>query len=93
MGKEKFILVPHTHQIADTGDYDGCYEITNGDVSLFTNDDDDVVLERIVEALNDSDCRFFLDEADKIDNFLLKELLKDKEQEIKELKEKLKEQV
>jgi hypothetical protein len=34
-------LKGHSHQIADTGDYDGYYEITNGKISLLTKDDDD----------------------------------------------------
>ncbi len=29
-------LKGHSHQIADTGDYDGHYEITNGKISLLT---------------------------------------------------------
>jgi hypothetical protein len=31
----------HSYQIADTGDYDGHYELTNGDITLLTKDDDD----------------------------------------------------
>ena len=56
-------LIAHSHQIADTGDYDGCYELTNGRVSLYTKDDDDEALEEVIKALNDSGCKFFLDDS------------------------------
>lgn len=31
----------HSYQIADTGDYDGHYELTNGEITLWTKDDDE----------------------------------------------------
>ena len=55
-------LVSHSYQIADTGDYDGHYEITNGKISIFTKDDGDG-LEDIVKALNESGCKFYLDDS------------------------------
>lgn len=77
---EDFKLIGHSHQIADTGDYDGCYEITNGKVSIFTTDDDDEALEPIVKALNDSGAKFYLDDSDLVDNYILRH-------DISELKE------
>jgi hypothetical protein len=65
-------LIGHSHQIADTGDYDGCYEITNGKVSLYTKDDDEDALNAVVKALNDSDCKFFLDDSDKFELYMEK---------------------
>jgi hypothetical protein len=58
-------LIAHSHQIADTGDYDGCYEVTNGNVSLFTKDDDDEAIEPVVKALNESGINFYIDDSDK----------------------------
>ena len=69
---EEWELVGHSHQIADTGDYDGCYEITNGKVSIFTQDDDDEALLPIVKALNNSGCKFYLDDAAEFELYLLK---------------------
>lgn len=55
-------LNSHSHQIADTGDYDCIYEITNGAISLYTNDDDDEGMEMVVNALNNCECRFFIED-------------------------------
>lgn len=66
-------LIAHSHQIADTGDYDGCYEITNGKVSIFTKDDDDEVLEPVVKALNESGCKFYLDDSAEFEAHILRE--------------------
>jgi hypothetical protein len=57
--KQEFKVIPHFHQIADTGDYDGCYEITNGIISIFTKDDSDDGLDEIAKAFNESQCEFF----------------------------------
>ncbi len=70
--KPKFELKSHSSQIADTGDYDGEYEITNGKVSLFTKDGDDEALQVIVDALNDSGADFYLDDSEKIELYYLK---------------------
>jgi len=70
-------LIGHSHQIADTGDYDGCYEITNGKVSIFTQDDDDEALQPVVNALNDSGCKFYLDDMHEVENYLLREQIKE----------------
>ena len=66
-------LIGHNHQIADTGDYDGYYEITNGKISLRINDDDDEALQHIVDALNDSGCKFYQDDWLEFENKMLKE--------------------
>ena len=66
-------LKGHSHQIADTGDYDGYYEITNGKISLLTKDDDDEALQPIVDALNDSGCKFYQDDWFEFENKMLKE--------------------
>jgi DNA repair exonuclease SbcCD ATPase subunit len=70
MSNEKELLKPyevkaHSHQIADTGDYDGCWEITNGKISIFTKDDpEDERLQKIADTLNESECDFYLDDSD-----------------------------
>ena len=69
-------LKGHSHQIADTGDYDGYYEITNGKISLLTKDDDDEVLQPIVEALNASGCKFYQDDWLEFENQILKKEIK-----------------
>jgi len=83
---EDWKLVGHSHQIADTGDYDGYYEITNGKVSFLTNSDDEEALFPIVKALNDSGCNFYLDDAKEIELYLLKK----EHAELKSEHEKLK---
>lgn len=57
-------LVGHSYQIADTGDYDGHYEITDGSVSLLSNEDDHESLMLIVNALNMAKCKIYLDDCD-----------------------------
>lgn len=69
--KQEWKLVGHNHQIADTGDYDGCYELTNGKISIYTKDDDDDSLKEIAVFLNRYDIDFFLDDSDKELNFYL----------------------
>jgi len=71
--KTNWKLVGHSHQIADTGDYDGYYEITNGSVSIYTLDDDDDALELVVKALNESGCKFYLDDSTEFDLHILRE--------------------
>jgi hypothetical protein len=66
-------LKGRSYQIADTGDYDGYYEITNGKISLLTKDDDDEALQPIVDALNDSGCKFYQDDWFEFENKMLKE--------------------
>ena len=68
----KWKLIPHSYQIADTGDYDGHYEITDGKVSLFTKDDNDEGLQKLVFALNKTECKFYLDDANEVDNYILR---------------------
>ena len=87
MGKEiqPFKLVPHFHQIADTGDYDGCYEITNGKISIFTKDDGDDGLDEVVNALNESGCEFQLDDSKEFELHLAKQEIKELQAKVKEL--------
>jgi hypothetical protein len=66
-------LKGYSHQIADTGDYDGHYEITNGIITLITKDDDDEALQPIVDALNNSGCKFYQDDWFEFENIMLKE--------------------
>lgn len=66
-------LIGHSYQIADTGDYDGHYEITNGKISLFTGDDDEESLQPIVDSLNNSGCNFYQDDWFEYENNMLKE--------------------
>ena len=47
-------IIPHFFQIADTGDYDGHFEINNGEISILTKSDDDEGLDAIIKALNDA---------------------------------------
>jgi hypothetical protein len=55
----------HFHAIGMTGDYDGYYEVTNGNISLCTNDDPEDItetentLQNIAKALNESGCKFY----------------------------------
>lgn len=75
------------HAIADTGDYDGHYEVTNGDISLCTNDDPEDISESrnalhiVVKALNDSGCKFYVNTKAEhslhIENMLLRNALED----------------
>lgn len=59
-------LKPHSYQIADTGDYDGHYEITNGKISLFIKDYEcDEPLQKVVDAMNESGCQFEMDDSAK----------------------------
>jgi hypothetical protein len=58
-------LKSHSYQIADTGDYDGHYEITNGKITFFTKDEDEESLQKVVNALNESGCKFEIDDSAK----------------------------
>ena len=42
MENKQWELKSHSYQIADTGDYDGYWELTNGDICLITKDEIDV---------------------------------------------------
>jgi hypothetical protein len=56
-------LIGVSHPIADTGDYSGHYEITDGNMTIITHDDDAEALQPIVDALNDSGCSFYFDNS------------------------------
>lgn len=53
------------HKIPMSDDYDGHYEVTNGDISLCTGDDPEDItetentLQRVAKALNESGCKFY----------------------------------
>lgn len=61
--KRKWQLRGHSHQIADSGDTDDRYEITDGNISFFTKEDEDEGLEEIVAALNNYGDDFFADDS------------------------------
>lgn len=58
-------VVSHFGQIADTGDYSGHYEITNGKDSLYVDDydNDESILLPIAEAMNASGCNISVDDS------------------------------
>lgn len=70
--KSEWHVKSHSWQIADTGDMDGYWEITNGVISLRTRDegndewtnDAPSDYQRIADALNKSGALFFEDDAD-----------------------------
>lgn len=80
-------LKSHFGQIADTGDYDGSYEITNGKISLITNDDDEG-LQEIVDALNNSGAKFYENNLELLDSHLTISALTER---VKELEDGLRE--
>lgn len=80
--EEEWKLIGHSYQIADTGDYDGCYEITDGKISIRTNYDDDEALQPIVNALNSSGCSFWQDDAAEFENRLFRDEIKELRAEI-----------
>lgn len=65
--------------IADTGDYDGHWELTNGNIVLITNDDDlaEVDFADIVDVLNNAGIDFTLDDTANIDKYIAESRLKD----------------
>lgn len=89
MGQEEkkgdWELTGHSYQIADTGDYDGNYEITNGKISLLTKDDDEEALQPIVNALNNSGAKFYMDDAAEFEAKMYKELYEGLQKQIEEL--------
>lgn len=60
MNNKEWRLEPHTYPIADTGDYDGYWELTNGDIELITKDDNlgDEEGQALLKVLNDTDCEW-----------------------------------
>lgn len=86
--EQKWKLVGHSYQIADTDDYDGHYEITNGKITIITKDDDELALQPIVDALNNSGCKFYIDTPEELENHILRhenKMLKDQLKRINEL--------
>lgn len=85
--KKDWRLETYSGQIADTGDYDGHYEITNGKISINTSDDpDDGLLENIVAALNESDCKFYTNHPSEVDAQILRYENDELKKEIERLK-------
>jgi hypothetical protein len=76
MERPTWKLIGHSYQCGPTGDYDGYYEITNGEMSILSKDDDDESLRPVVEVLNLSNCNFYLDNSLSIENYLLKQQIK-----------------
>lgn len=50
--KNNWTLTSQSYQIADTGDYDGHYEISNGLITLGTTSDDEDSLNSLIYFLN-----------------------------------------
>lgn len=76
MSENKWELKMNGFQIADTGDYGGNYEITNGDISIFTEDDEEDTkesLKDVVTYLNKCGCKFYINDSLKYENHLIRE--------------------
>ncbi len=86
---QEWKLIGHSYQIADTGDYDGNYEITNGKISLLTKDDDEESLQPIVNALNNSGCKFYTNDLFEFENIIMREDIKQLQAENERLKKEL----
>ncbi len=51
--EKKWKLIRHSYQIADTGDYDGQWEVTDGKIKLWTERDyDEEEIQEFVDLLN-----------------------------------------
>lgn len=86
--EKQWKVIAHSHQIADTGDYDGCYELTDGHCSIFTKDDGNEaedMLNDIAELLNTTGFIFYLDDSEKEVNHYLRAQLDEAQVKIKEL--------
>jgi hypothetical protein len=93
MEKSKWEFKAHSHQIADTGDYDGYYEITNGDITLITKDDYEETerqLKTAVAALNRWGINFYDQKVEDsaIDIYCMKDAQKWKNEEFAALQAK-----
>lgn len=89
MAKEKnnWRYEEHFRRIPMSDDYDGHYEVTNGSISLCTNDDPEDItetentLQRVAKALNESGCKFYVNTATEhalhIENMLLRNALEE----------------
>lgn len=70
MENKPFKVKSHSYQIGDTGDYDGYWEITNGEISLCTKDDGDEIdkmLGDVAKVINETKIHFYVDNAKEID--------------------------
>ncbi len=65
---DKWRIEGHSHAIADTGDYDGHWQLTNGKISLTTKEDaDDDEFEKLVAVLNETDFEWQCENCDDKD--------------------------
>lgn len=79
----------NSSQLADTGDYSVFAEITNGDVSIYSDDfEDDESLNKIVDVLNESGCSFFIDDL-KNENYMLRKYIEELQLQLNKLKNEL----
>lgn len=77
----------HFHRVPMSEDFDGHYEVTNGNISLCTSDDPEDITEtentlhRVASALNESGCKFYCNTATEhalhIENMLLRAALEE----------------
>lgn len=70
MEQNKWEVKSHSHQIADTGDYDGYWEITNGKIHICTKDDGpDMpdILQEVADLLTKTECDFWVNNLKEID--------------------------
>jgi hypothetical protein len=80
----KWEVKSHSYQIADTGDYDGYWEITNGKDSLITKEDYEDIekdLQAVVDLLNNTYANFTVDRGNEAaldaENKLLRQEMED----------------
>lgn len=58
------------------GDYDGCYEVTDGHIFLCTNDDPEDItdtensLQQIARLLNESGCKFYSNNVLELEHYI-----------------------
>jgi hypothetical protein len=76
-------------------DYSGHYEVTNGEISLCTNDDPEDItetentLQRVANVLNESGCKFYCNTTTEHKMYIENMLLHGKYDELKERAEKM----
>jgi flagellar biosynthesis/type III secretory pathway protein FliH len=70
MGQNKWEVKSNSYQIADTGDYDGYWEVTNGEIKICTKDDGndmEVILKEVAALLNKTEISFYIDNPKEVD--------------------------
>lgn len=93
MEQNKWEFKAYSHAIADTGDYDGHYEITNGNITLITKDDYEETerqLKTAVAALNRWGINFYDQKVEdlSIDIYCMKDAQRWKDEEFAALQAK-----